>query len=49
MYGSDYPFTGAKFVKQLLDRLDAGLDQIFETAEDRDGVRFGNAQKLLAK
>ncbi|KAF1993549.1 amidohydrolase 2 [Amniculicola lignicola CBS 123094] len=46
LYGSDFPFTQTKFVKDFAERMKDGLEHLFGE-EDREGIYERNAVKLL--
>ncbi|KAF2177458.1 amidohydrolase 2 [Zopfia rhizophila CBS 207.26] len=46
LYGSDFPFTPTKFVKQFAERMKDGLESLFEEGE-REMVYEKNAQRLI--
>ncbi|KAF2702861.1 hypothetical protein K504DRAFT_393654 [Pleomassaria siparia CBS 279.74] len=48
LYGSDFPFTPAQFVRQFADRMKDGLDHLFDEKE-RSEIYEGNAVALLEK
>ncbi|KAF1918893.1 hypothetical protein BDU57DRAFT_511673 [Ampelomyces quisqualis] len=48
MYGSDFPFTQTRFVKDFADRMKIGMEALFNE-EERRAVYQGNAEKLLAE
>lgn len=47
LYGSDYPFTPAKGVEMLAQKMEAGLEEIFSDASVRTAIYSGNAKRLL--
>lgn len=48
LYGSDYPFTQTPFVKSFADRMESGLEDLFDEKE-REAIYQGNALALLAE
>ncbi|KAF2798856.1 hypothetical protein K505DRAFT_321576 [Melanomma pulvis-pyrius CBS 109.77] len=46
LYGSDFPFTPAQFVKNFADRMKDGLEDLFDDKE-RGQIYEGNAVKML--
>ncbi|CZR69510.1 uncharacterized protein PAC_19410 [Phialocephala subalpina] len=47
LYGSDYPFTPAKGVGILAQKMEAGLEETFSDALVRTAIYSGNAMRLL--
>jgi predicted TIM-barrel fold metal-dependent hydrolase len=48
LYGSDFPFTKAPFVKSFAVRMKPGLEELFDEKE-REAIYQGNAIALLAE
>lgn len=48
LYGSDYPYTPAKGVEMLAEKMEQGFKGVFPEEQTRRAVLVGNAQKLLA-
>jgi predicted TIM-barrel fold metal-dependent hydrolase len=47
LYGSDYPFTPARGVGMLAQKMEAGLEETFSNASVRTAIYSGNAKRLL--
>lgn len=47
LYGSDYPFTSADFVKKLADTMETFMPRAFETEEQRKMAYKTNAERLF--
>lgn len=47
LYGSDYPFTPAPLVANLVEAMRTGLLDVFPDESDREAIYSGNAERLL--
>lgn len=49
LYGSDFPFTGLKYVQALSDQHEQHLPTVFPKKEDQKKASHGNALELFSK